>query len=834
MLKGLREEMLDHIERETRENIGRGMAPDEARREAMRRFGSVTLACEDTRAVWYPVWLEQLRQDARYAARSLRRNPGFSAVVVLTLALGIGMNTAVLSVVNSALLRPLPYPDAARLVWLSDFDYLYDHRDNYVSRPAYLAWREHARSFDAIAAFGNQDLALLFDGVASQERIASVTGEFWPITGGRAVLGRLFAAGEDHAIVLSHALFERRFGADPAVIGKSVSINGHAFAIAGVLPPDFRFLFPQQYATGDEVRGIDAYIAIPAAAMRAGELSIRPWEEALKSFGPAAYNLRVAARLRAGVSMEQGRAEMETVYANAKRGYPDYRAKHVRLGFVPLEEKLKGESRRPLLVLLGAVGFVLLIACANTANLLLARASARAREIAIRTAIGAGRARMIRQFVTESVVLALCGGAAGLLVAAAAITVFAQLSPLAAEAALDGRVLGATLAVSVAAGIAFGLAPALLKVDLGRRVLVAGELALAVVLLTGAGLMLKSFWRMNANAPGFAPESILVMRVALSGPNYATWLQKQAYIDRLLGALSGAAGVQSVGLDCGTMNSTVRVGAEGREQGAGIRAVSPGYLRAMGVQLLRGRWPEHGDLRGVLVNESFARGRKLTGERISGSVLSDEIIGVVADFKYRALDAEPTPEIYFPYERFPLVRSIKVVTRVAGRSAAVAPLIRELAAGIDRTQPPYEFQTLEQALAESIAPRRFNLVLLEAFAATALLLSLIGIYGVIAFTVSRRTREIGIRLAVGAQRTGIVGMVVRDGMALAFTGIAAGSIAAVGLTRGMASMLYGVEPHDPAVFTGAALLLAGAALLASAAPALRAALIDPLIALRHD
>ncbi len=379
----------------------------------------------------------------------------------------------------------------------------------------------------------------------------------------------------------------------------------------------------------------------------------------------------------------------------------------------------------------------------------------------------------------------------------------------------------------------FGLAPALLRIELGRRILVAGELALAVVLLTGAGLMMKSFWRMNASAPGFAPESILVMRMALSGPHYATWLQKAAYIDRLYARLSSSPGVQNVGIDCGTLNGTVRLGAD-ESRSAGIRAVSPGYLRAMGVPLLRGRWPEPGELFGVLVNDSFANGRDLIGQRLSGSVLNDEILGIVADFKHRQLDAEPTPEIYFPYERFPLVRSIKVVIRLAGDPQTLAASIRDVAAGIDPAQPPYEFQTLAQALADSIAPRRFQLLLLGTFAASALLMALVGIYGVIAFTVSRRTREIGIRLAIGARRGTIAGMVIRQGMGLALGGIAIGAAAALGLTRWMASMLYGVQPHDPAVFVAAMAILAVTALIACAVPAVRGAWIDPLIALRHD
>jgi putative ABC transport system permease protein len=850
MLEGLDRDIQDHIERETRDNIDRGMTPNEARHAAHRKFGNVTRVQEDTRAVWSVVWLEQLLQDLRYAARVLRHNPGFTVVVVLTLALGIGMNTAVFSVINAALLRPLSYPDAERLVWLTDYDYKWEHRDNYVSRPAYLHWREHAGSFEGMTGYANQDLAVIADGHATQERIALISGEFWNITGGQASTGRLFTPGETHAMVISDAFFRRRFGGDSQVIGKTVSVNGYVYTITGVLAETFQFGFPLQFVPGDEVRPVDAYVSFPDAVMRLPELSIRPWEEATRHLGPSPYHVRVVAKLKPDVAMEQARAEMETVYGRAAQNYPDYKRNHVRLNFARLKDKLAGESKRALIVLLAAAGFVLLIACANIANLLLARASARRREILIRSAVGAGPGRVVRQLLTESVVLALLGGAAGLALAKSGIDVIAGIAPQAIprleDARIDGPVLVFALLMSVMTGVLFGLGPALSmwKGNEGRLrmrgFLVSAEVALVIVLLTGAGLMLKSFWRMNSHPSGFTPEAILVMRVPLSGSNYGVWLQKAAYVQQLFDRMTIVPGVQATGVDCGTLNASVTVQGSDRATStkplfAAVRAVSPGYLQAMGVRLLQGNWPKQGDLFGVVVNESFARGIKdPIGKSVGGSVLNDVIVGVVANFRYRRLDAEAMPEVYMSYERFPFTRSVQVVIRTEGDPRPVAPTILKTIGDIDRTQPVYEFQTLEQALSDSIAPRRFNLFLLATFAATALAMALVGAYGIIAYSVARRRHEIGIRMALGAQRGEIVGMVVRQGMTVALTGIGVGVAAALGLTRLMASLLYDVQPNDPQIFAAVAVMLAVTTLIASWAPARKAARVDPLIALRYE
>lgn len=847
------EEIESHLQQRVDELVESGIDPRIAQQQARRELGNTIHIQEDARGVWRSVWLDALIQDVHYALRVLRRNPGFTAVVLLTLALGIGMNAAVFSVIRAALLRPLPYPDADRLVWLTDYDYLYEFRDNYVSRPAYLQWRENTRSFEGMTAYGNQDLALMVDGQSSQERIASITGEFWQITGARSQFGRLFYNSEAHAMVISRALFERRFSGDPRVIGKTVEVNGHQFTITGVLPPDFRFLFPQQFANGDERREIDAYIALIDPILRLPELSIGPWEAATRGLGPALYNVRVIAKLKPGISMNQARAEMETVYASAVEQYPHYRRKHVRLHFDPLQEKLIGESKRSLFVLFAAVGFVVLIACANIANLLLARASSRQREIAIRAAVGAGRARIVRQLLTESVILALLGGVAGLFFAQWAIAVMVRVAPQAVprleEASIDSWVLWFTLVLSLLTGVLFGLGPAFSIWKTGtsnavagrfriRGFLVAAQLALAVILLTGAGLMLKSFWRMNTHVPGFSPEKILTLRVPLSGPQYAAWQPKEVYIRQLLQRSESIPGVQVAGIDRGSLNGSVKVGGATEPIFASIRAVSPGYPRAMGIPLLDGRWPRNGELFGVVVNETLARSiaqqRSVVGSHVEGSIVSDDIIGIVADFKYRQLDAAPLPEIYIPYERFPMGRSIKVAIRTNGSPVSIASLVRTSIAGIDATQPVYELQTLEQALSDSIAPRRFNFVLLCAFAATALLMGMVGIHGVIAYTIAQRNREIGIRMALGASRGQVVRMVMGQGMSVVLVGIVAGLVCAFGLTRLMKSLLYGVQPNDPLTFTAVTVVLTISALMACAIPTRKAAAVDPVVALRHE
>ena len=534
-----------------------------------------------------------------------------------------------------------------------------------------------------------------------------------------------------------------------------------------------------------------------------------------------------------------------------------------------LTERLVGGSRFALMVLFGAVVFVLLIAASNIANLLLARSSTRQRELAIRTSLGAGRMRIVRQFLTESILLALLGGIAGLVLARSVLILIiwigSQAVPRIAETKIDGWVLTFALAISLATGVLFGLAPAssfwrgnpdeVLNVRATsasarslrlRGLLVSLELAMAIVLLSAAGLMLRSFWRMNDYPPGLMPDKILVMKVSLSGgPYFKNWPQQDAYLHELFRRIGSVPGVQAFGIDCGALNQPISVegvswGSPNEQPTAALRAVSPGYFRVMGVPLNQGHWPtERETLDVVLVNQSLAwrtvgRGREIVGRHLSGSFLNATIAGVVADFPDWQLDQPPEPQVYMPYQRAPVVNSVRVVVRTSTDPTYVESAIRKLVSSIDRNVPVYQLQTLQQALFDSIAPRRFNMFLLGAFAGTALLLALVGVYGVIAYSVAQRTREIGIRMALGAEHGEIISMVLRQGMQMAVAGIAVGILAALALTRLMASMLYNVKSNDPATFFIVALLLALTALVACFLPALKAARVDPMVALRYE
>ncbi len=866
----LSEEIRAHLEMQEQENLESGMPAEEARYAAVRKFGNVTRVKEDTWEVWSFVWLEQLWQDLRHGLRMLAKNPLFTAVAVITLALGIGANTAIFSVVNAVLLKPLGYPHADRLVWLADYDFKFGWGDNYVMPAAYVLWRDGAHSFESMAGYANQDLALSTGGASDEERITSITDGFWGITGAQPAVGRLFGPGQPDTMVLSHGLFERRFAGDPQVIGKTVTVNGHPFTITGVLPEKFRFLFPQQSYRGDMVNEIDAYIPIPEPALKLWTVTEQQWQAVNESAGPSPHAVCVVGKLKPDVPMEQARAEMETRFARvAQEYYPIWAREFLRLHFAPLKEKVVGNARSALMVMLGAVGFVLLIASANFANLLLARASARRREVAIRAAIGAGRGRLIRQFLAESILLALFGGAAGVMVArwtlAAVVRLGSGILPRIGEATLDAPVLLFALAVSLATGVLFGLGPALSfgRVHLHnmlnenargssvsatglrvRGVLVAGELALAIVLLTGAGLMLRSLWQMNTYPPGFAPEKVLVMRVALSGPEYNVWLQEDAYVHELMRRVKSAPGVQEAGIDRSTLNVNFQLegsppGSSDHEPEAAFRAVSPGYLRALGVPLIRGSWPRDDEsFDSLMVNETFVRTMMGSGDpigrHIDAKFLHGVIFGVVADFKYWQLDAEPAPEVYFPYQLSPAGRSIRVIVRTSGNPRTVEPIIRKLASGIDPTQPVYELKILDQALSDSIAPRRFNMLLLGTFAAIALLMGVIGVYGVMAFWVIQRSHEIGIRMALGATKCDVLAMVVGQGLKMTGIGLGIGIVGALTLTRFFSSLLYGVKPTDPPTFIAVSLILVIVALMACSIPARRATKVDPMVALRYE
>ncbi len=841
-LAGLEEDIREHLERETRDNIERGMPPADARAAALRKFGNMALVAEETRAVWRRPWIDQLLQDLGFAFRVLRRDPAFTAVAILTLAVGIGLNTAVFSVVNSVLLRPLDYPHPDRLVWLGDYNPDI-HRDM-VMLSDFAEWRANARSYSAMAAYSYQQIAVANARGAFPVGAVLVGGDFWTVTGAFPALGRLFAPGQPGSVVLSWDLFQRQFGADPRAIGSAATVDGHAATIGGVLPKGFRFQFPRWWTT-QHPGPVEAYLSMAPSDMRN-------------------RGGQVVASRKPGVTIPQALAELNSIQQHLHPQAPARPSFASRLHIDPLLDQWTASSRRALAVLLAAGALLLLMASVNIASLRLARASARRRELAIRLAVGAGRLRALRQLLVESLALALFGGAAGLLLARWAIALLVRLGPQSIprldETVIDVRVLAFTIFTSIAAGILFGVAPgvALWRVDLHdalkegarssggvfglriRRLLVAGEMALAVVLITGAGLLLASFLRMNARSAGFEPEKVLIMNIRLPAARYNPAAQ-QNYRAELLRRLASIPGVEAAGIS----NQALFAGAPAFPNDPSptqthllhVNAASPGYLRAMGMQLRKGRWLTDSDRSDViLLNESMAREAFGSVDPIGRSLSVPQeavVVGVVADLRYTRLDADAPPEVFFPFQQN-LMTFLSDVAVHANNPSALQPAIRREIAAIDPTQPAYDMKTLDRALADSIAPQRFNLFLLGTFAASALALALVGIYGVIAYSVAARTREIGVRVALGAGRGDVVRMVVREGMAVALAGIAAGLAAALALTRLMASLLYGVHATDPRIFAATAGTLALTALLASWWPARKTAAIDPMIALRDE
>ncbi len=861
-LEDLDEDVRDHIERETQENIERGMTADEAREAALRAFGNVTLAIEDTRAVWVPVWIDQLVQDARYGLRMLRRAPGFSIVAIVTLAIGIGLSTAVFSVVNAVLIRPLSYPHAERLYWLGT----YDDRSplEYVSSPEFSAWRQQTSSLERLAGFFVASEAIDVGAEVVQARIAAVTDGFWDLAAVPFAYGGPPRAGEE-GVVLSHAFFEHWFHGDPGIVGRQVMRYGVPTTVTGVLRPDFAIQLPPP----------STYSAIaPGAIDFIRAIVLRP---AQPGAGILVFN--VLGLARPGVAAGRVVDDIQTIRAHEQQRAHELRGAAgmmfpPHLHVVPYAEKLAGWARRPLLILLASVMLVLLIACANIANLLLARGATRQREIAIRAAIGAGRGRVLRQFLVESLLLAAAGGVVGLLLARAAIAIVIAWIPHAiprlAEASIDGRVLAFATAATISTTFLFGFAPAmawwkasvhdLLKDSARtasssrrtvavRAALVASELALSVVLLVGAGLMTKSFERITAYPTGFEPDRVLTLRMQFSGVRYREPAARRAYIDEALRRLREAPGVEVAGgSSSGDGRMTLRV--EGRPElppgqapTVVISAASGGYASTIGMRVMRGRWLTDDEAQpAIVINETLGR-RDFPdvdpiGQRIRipgrGEPRSAAIVGVVADLRYANLDARPEPELFINYGAADVSSGMTLVIRAAGDPAAAAPGIRTLLSGIDRTVPLFDVRPLDAALADSIAPRRFNTLLLGTFAASALLLALIGIYGVIAYSVAQRTHEIGVRMALGAQRRQVVRMVARQGMSIASSGILLGIVLSLALTRLLTKMLYEVTPTDPSTFAAVMALLGAAAFVAGCVPALRAARVDPIVALRCD
>jgi predicted permease len=811
--------------------------------------------------------MRTLLKDVRFAARGLWKRPGFTAVAVVTLALGIGANTAIFTVIDAALLRSLPYRDPARLVHLWETKRSRDFERREASYPDFLDWRaQSADVFEGVAGYAPRQFTLALEGEAARARGATVTANFFDLLGVRAEAGRTFVAGEDEpgaapAAVLGHGLWLRRFGGDRAVVGRKVALDGEPFTVVGVLPADF------QFARLGETEVWTSLAVSPQVASR----RYMHW-------------LQVVARLKEGVDTEAAGAALSAVAARIESEDPGAHA-GVGLRVVGLQEEFVGPVRPVLLVLLGAVGFVLLIACTNVANLLLARSASRRREMAIRAALGASRWRVVRQLLTESVLLSMAGGAAGLVLALWGVDLLVAAIPPAQLAqmpylrglSLDADVLLFAFGLSLLTGVLFGLTPALAstRTDLQeslkeggrssgsrasarlRDLLVVSEVALALVLLVGAGLLLKSLAVMLKVDPGFDARGLLTMRVALPPARYAEDAQAARFYEELLRRVSqlpgvrGAAATSNLPLagDGGTGTPQVfgRATPASELTEAHLRTVSANYFEVMGIPVAGGRAFGPRDTsdapRVLLVNKTFAErvfpGEDPVGRRLTFRFTGErqfEIVGVVGDEKVTSLDARTTPVVYF-HNQQDADSSAALVLRAEGADPlALAGAVREAARGVDPEVPVFAVQTLEQMVSGTRATfvRRYPAYLTGVFACVALLLALVGIYGVVSYAVTQRTREIAVRVALGARGRDVLRLVLRHGLGLALAGVAAGTLGALALTRLIEGLLFGVSAADPAVYTLVGLLLVGVALLACLGPARRATKVDPMVALRYE
>ncbi|HEV7683390.1 MAG TPA: ABC transporter permease [Pyrinomonadaceae bacterium] len=801
--------------------------------------------------------MQTLFQDLRYAGRMLVKTPGFTAVAILTLALGIGANSAIFSVVNAVLLRPLMYRDSEKLVRL--YEGLPQGGTGSVSVPNLKDWREQNTVFSEIAAYqyGNFNLSMQ----DQPERIvgANVSAEFFDLLGTSAQFGRTFQKGEDQpgsnrVVVLSDALWRRNFGADASLVGKNVSIGGENFSVIGIMPPQFKFFASQLW--------------VPLVFT----------EKQLASRGSHAFN--VLGRLKPERTLDQAREELTTIARRLEQQYPDQQ-KNRTVKLVPLQEDNVRLIRPALFLLLGAVGLVLLIACTNVANLLLARATSRRGEIAIRTALGAKRGRLIRQFLTESVLLSLLGGLCGLLLAKWGTDVLVSMAtgylPVMTEISLDWRVMSFTLGLSLLTGLIFGMAPAMhiSKTDLQdaikdggsrggssrgtwlRGLLVVGEVAAALILLVGAGLLLKSFTRLLLVNPGFRTENVLTMRITLPDGKYKSADTMAGFYRQLLDRVAPLPGVEASGiinllpvLQAGYNGEFQVVGQEpdvsGKAPLVEIRMVSPDYFRALGVPLVNGRAFDARDQQGseavAIVNQEFARRLIPNGDPLGKYIKDDEgpgikIIGVVGNVKQFGLIAPTIPELYTPYTQPSLpgaIQTMTLVVRTAGDPEALAPALRKEVLSVDPAQPVYEVQTMQAVIGRAVSYQRLNMQLLGIFALLAMILAVIGIYSVLSYQVSQHTREIGIRMALGARPWHVLRLILREGLTLTLIGVVLGVAGAFALTRLLASLLFGVTASDPVTYVMVSLLLIFVALLACIVPARRATKVDPLIALRYE
>jgi putative ABC transport system permease protein len=809
--------------------------------------------------------METLLQDIRYGVRMLAKNRIFTLVALLTLALGIGANTAIFSVVNAIVFRPLPYASPNQLVGVWTRDLQKPGSQSPTSFPTFRDWQQQSQSFSGFTAYAFNRFHVSGNEGPDETRGVFATTNFFDVMGVTPALGRALQPSDErqYVVVLGDTLWRRRFNADPNVLGKTISLNSETFTIVGVMPQSFRFPTPD----------IEVWSSLaPVYSLATGPKStIGDWinNRSLRGY-------RVVGRVKDGITVNQAQAEMDTISERLAKDYPDSFG-GLGVVLVPLHTQIVGSYQKPLVILLVVVGFILLIACANVANLMMARTAARDREIAIRRAMGAGRFRLIRQMLTESVLLAVLGGTLGVLLATWGVQILLSLTPKEIPrleaVSVDRWALLFTFAVSIGTGVLFGLAPAwharnlslnetlreggrgiagLARVRRMRGLLVVSEIALAVILLVGAGLMLKSFQRLTDVDPGFNPDHLLTMSVALQFINYQDPAKQVAFFQTALERVRALPGVVAAGASTSLPPNYIQSGngftIEGRPEQPGTPPptaiyipATPGFIEALQLPLLAGRTITDADTAQspgvVVINKTLATrffpNEDPVGKRMTTGGIQRTIVGVVGDAKYQGLGLEAGPQTYVPHAQSPFP-GMRVVVRTSTDPLSLVGAVRTQIQSVDSEEGPTRFATMEQLLSESVSQPRFNAFLIGLFAVLAFILSAIGIYGVVNYEVTQRTSEIGIRMALGARSADVLRLILRQGVVLTFAGLFAGVVGAFALTRFLSGLLFEVKPTDPMTYVTVAVLLGVVALAACLIPARRATKVDPLVALRCE